>query len=332
MPALLVLLAASIASAQTTTTISGKVYDPRTTAASLPIHNVLVYITTNTVPVLPSGAQCLTFQAPADAVSYAYTITDGTFTIPDVPVNTTYTLVIQAGKWRRQFTQAVVTTPITGLALHMPANHTQGDIPMIAIATGNVDGVECVLLHMGIDQAEFTDDSGVTGGRIHLYQGSGGTSVLGTDTANGGAVVSAATTPSESSLIDNLNKLNSYDLVMFPCQGAAVKKSSAEMSNIVSYTTKGGRLFTTHYSYDWLVPDATFNSPFPPVANWTYSTEKSIATGTGTIATDFNDGTILAQWLKNSGATVADKQISIGTIRTDVGSVIAPTQSWLGNL
>ena len=168
-PALLVLMAVGMASAQTTTTISGKVYDPRTTAASLPIPNVLVYITTDPVPALPSGVQCLTYQAPTGAVSYAYSDVDGSFTLTDVPVSTTYTVVIQAGKWRRPFVQAVDTTPVTGLALHMPANHAQGDIPMIAIATGSVDGAECVLRDMGISDTEFTDDNGTVnaGGHIH---------------------------------------------------------------------------------------------------------------------------------------------------------------------
>ena len=55
--------------------------------------------------------------------------------------------------------------------LSMPQNHTQGDIPLIAIATGSVDQVECVLLKMGISQSEFTDPG--MGGRINLYAGSG---------------------------------------------------------------------------------------------------------------------------------------------------------------
>ena len=54
----------------------------------------------------------------------------------------------------------------------MPQNHTQGDIPLIAIATGAVDQVECVLRKTGINDSEFTDPSGY--GRINFYTGSGG--------------------------------------------------------------------------------------------------------------------------------------------------------------
>src|ERR1035441_9353968 len=154
-----------------TTTISGTVYDARTTASALPLPNVLVYVTTGTVAPLPSGVQCLTTSTPIGVVSYTTTAVDGTFTLGNVPQNATYTLVIQAGKWRRQFSETVAAVPLTGLSLHMPADHTQGDIPKIAIATGSVDALECVFLDMGISQTEFTDDNGTTGGRIHLYKG-----------------------------------------------------------------------------------------------------------------------------------------------------------------
>ena len=165
---------ASLAHAQTTT-VRGKVFDPRTDATALPIPSVLVYLTTGKVAPLPAGAQCLTFAAPTDAVAYAYTAVDGAFSLDKVPQNTSYTLVIQAGKWRRQFALDLGTEAVSGLQLHMPANHTQGDIPLIAVATGMVDGVECVLRDMGVDDSEFTDLDGNTnpGGRIHLFRGSG---------------------------------------------------------------------------------------------------------------------------------------------------------------
>ena len=175
-----------------TTTISGTVFDPRTTAGSLPLPNVLVYATTGTVAPLPSGVQCLTTSDPTGVVGFTYSAADGTFSIPNIPINAAYTVVIQAGKWRRQFTETVAADPLTGLALHMPSDHTQGDIPMIAIASGSVDALECVLLDMGIAQTEFTDDNASInpGGHIHLYRGS----------SSGGAQIDAST-PSESTLM-----------------------------------------------------------------------------------------------------------------------------------
>ena len=310
-----------IAAAQSTT-ISGKVYDPRTTNA-LPLPNVLVYATTAPVAALPAGVQCLTYQAPTGVVSYAYTAVDGTFTLPNIPENTTYTLVIQAGKWRRQFpNEEVGTNPLTGLVLNMPANHTEGDIPMIAIVTGKVDGVECVLLHMGIDPAEFTDDTGSVNpsGRIHLYQGGG----------NPGAEISAST-PVESTLTSNSSTLAGYDMVMFPCQGGEYVQPASPLANILSYANAGGRLFTTHFSYVYLDSEEPVDAQFAPVADWTTTREQQINSGVGTVSTNFSDGATLAQWLQNAGATVAGSmnQINISTLRTDVGGVIAPTQSWL---
>ena len=308
--------------AQAQTTISGTVYDPRTSGA-LPLPNVLVYVTSGPVAPLPAGVQCLRYTAPSGATSYTYTAVDGTFTLKNVPVNTSYTLVIQAGKWRRQFPAAVGTAPIAGLNLHMPSNHLQGDIPMIAVDTGSADGVECVLRAMGIDDTEFTDDTGTTnpGGHIHLYQRTG----------SGGAYISAAT-PSDTTLTGDLTTLNGYDMVMFPCQGAPFPQSTTALSNMVTFANAGGRVFGTHFSYVWLDPDYPYYSQFPPVANWhpefTYPQPDP---GVATVNTGFTDGATMAQWLENAGATYQGlpDQIQVSNLRHDIDSIIPPTQSWL---
>lgn len=305
------------------TTISGTVYDPRTTNA-LPLPNVLVYVTTSPVAPLPAGVQCLRYTVPSAATSYAYTSADGTFTLKNVPANTSYTLVIQAGKWRRKFPQTVGNTAVSGLNLHMPSTHLEGDIPLIAISTGAYDGVECVLRAMGIADSEFTDDTGTInpGGHIHLYQGSG----------FAGAIISPST-PIETSLTGNSSTLNSYDMVMFPCQGVAYAPSDAAQGNLLNFANTGGRVFATHLSYVWLDPnDYPSNSQFPPVANWhpelTYPTPDP---GVGTINTGFTDGATMAQWLQNAGATYQGQpgQIQISTLRHDIDSIIPPTQSWV---
>jgi len=316
-------LVASHALAQTTTTISGTVYDPRTTTSSLPLPNVLVYVTTGAVLPLPSGVQCLTTSDPTGVIGFTYTAADGTFTIGNIPVNANYTVVIQAGKWRRQFSETVAADPLAGLALHMPSDHTQGDIPLIAIASGSVDALECVLLDMGIAPTEFTDDNASinAGGHIHLYRGS----------SSGGAEINAST-PSQSVLMTNSTLMNGYDVVVFPCQGNAMNQATATgASNLLGYANAGGRVFATHYSYVWLDPDSPYDSQFTGVANWTVNTESQILSGVGTVNTSFTDGATLAQWLQNSGATVTGtgNQIDISTLRTDVSTVIAPTQSWV---
>jgi hypothetical protein len=318
-------VACGVAVAQNTT-ISGTVYDPRG-ASGLPLPNVLVYASTTVVTAPPSGVQCLTStnQTPtgANVVSYANTAVDGTFSLQNVPENASYTIVIQAGKWQRQFSETVGTSPLTGLQLSMPANHTQGNMPYIAIATGLVDGAECVLRDMGISDSEFTDDNQTvsSGGNIHLYKGSEAP----------GAEINAST-PSETALMNGTSAtaLNSYDMVMFPCQGdASGQATPTAATNLLNFAEAGGRIFATHLSYAWLEPTAPYNAQFGNVANWI--SETSLNSGVGTVQENFSDGIILADWLHNAGSTAAGtaNEIDITTLRTDVGSVNAPTQSWL---
>jgi hypothetical protein len=322
--ALISLPCLTLSAATQTTTISGAVFDPRTTANSLPLPNVLVYATTNPVAPLPSGVQCLTSNnsTPTGVVAYAFTAVDGTFELGNIPVNTTYTVVIQAGKWRRQFTEDVGAGPLTGLSLHMPADHTQGDIPMIAIATGSVDALECVLLQMGISPSEFTDDNGTVnpGGHIHLYKG----------TSTTGAVINPST-PSQSTLMNSSSTMNQFDMVMFPCQGNAANQATATgATTLLNFANAGGRIFATHFSYAWLAPQSPYSSLFPPVANWVINqAQPTPDPGSATVNTGFTDGAIMSQWLQNAGASTTPGQIQISTLRHDFNGVIPPTQSWL---
>ena len=311
------------ASAQNTT-ISGTVYDPRTKAnGGLPLSGVLVYATTGAVAPLTPGVQCLTSSGSTPSgpgiVNSTNTNVDGSFTLTNVPVNATYTVVIQAGKWRRQFTEAVTAVPLTGVELDMPSNHTQGDIPLIAIATGSEDGLECVLRDMGISDEEFTDDNGTTGGRIHFYKGS----------QSPGAEINAST-PSESALMTNAATMSGYDLLMFPCQGtAAGQATDPGAANLLSYANIGGRVFATHYSYAWLDPNPPYDSQFLPVADWISDTSYPDGVAyPATVNTDFTDGATLAQWLLNSGASTSYGQVELSTVRNDISAVIPPTQSW----
>jgi hypothetical protein len=309
-----------------TTTISGKVYDPRGSGnGGLPLPGVLVYATTGTVAPLSGGVQCLTStsSAPSGAgiVSYTNTAVDGTFTLTNVPMNATYTVVIQAGKWRRQFTETVAAAPLAGIELDMPSTHMQGDIPLIAIATGAVDGLECVFRDMGIADSEFTDDNGTvnSGGRIHLYRGS----------ASAGAEINAST-PSETALMSSSITMNGYDVVMFPCQGTDEGQATpAGATNLLNYANSGGRVFATHYSYVWLDPGRPYDSQFPPVVNWNHGLQYPFPDpGIATINSGFTDGATLAQWLLNAGASSTYGHVELSTLRNDISAVIPPTQSW----
>jgi sugar lactone lactonase YvrE len=330
----------SLSAGAQTTTISGTVYMPNGTNV---LPGALVYVTTGTPAALVSGANCpgvncltASTAVPSGVTIYTYSAVDGTFTLSNVSQSTTYTLVIQAGHWRRQFSQVVGTSAITALSLSMPSTHAQGDIPLIAIATGSKDAVECVFHDLGVNNNELTDDtvaSGATfGGRIHLYKGD----------HSAGAEISAST-PLETALMGGTSTtpLGNYDMVMFPCQGSTTAESAGNIDNLLAYTSAGGRAFVTHDSRVWLNTATTFQSEtFSGVANW-LATPVSVLNpdpGVATVNTSFTDGSTLAQWLYNGGYAdgntgAADTgtlgQVEISTLRWDLSGVNAPTQSWL---
>ena len=179
-----------------TTSISGTVTTPNGT---LPIYGALVYIPNGPVAAFAPNVACEQCGASVTGAPLVSTTTgpDGKFLLPNVPVSSAAAgkvnnipVVVQLGRWRKQFT--IVTTacgntlvPATNTAL--AHNKAEGDIPLIAISTGNVDGLECVLRKIGIDDAEFTNPSG--NGRVRFYKDNGAviTTQAGTCSISGAA-------------------------------------------------------------------------------------------------------------------------------------------------
>ncbi len=296
-----------------TTSITGTVYAPNGTD---PLPNVLVYIPNAPVDAFTPGVSCPVVGAPPSGSPLVGTTTavDGTFTLVDVPVGTNIPLVVQSGRWRRQ----VVVPSVSACAntvnpVNMPTNSSEGDIPKIAIATGSVDAVECVLRKVGLKDSEFTDPNG--SGRVNLYLATGAP----------GARIDTAT-PSASVLLGSSSTLNSYDLLMLPCEGSTypTDKTAAEYANLVAFANAGGRVYASHYSYQWLYQ----NSPFNTVANWIGGTA-TLPDGVATINTAFSGGQELSQWLQLVGATTTPGQMPISTLRHDLNGVIAPTEAWM---
>jgi hypothetical protein len=307
-----------------TTSVTGTIYTPNGTD---PLPNVTVYIPNAPVDAFTPGVSCPVVGAPPSGSPIVGNITanDGTFTLFNVPVGSNIPLVIQSGRWRRQVTIPSTTACTnTTFSTRMPQNQTEGDIPKFAIATGQVDSVECVLLKVGVAQSEFTDPSGP--GRINLYSG----------TAMTGAVLDAAT-PTQASLMENAATLNSYDVLMLPCQGTpngdvvGGALGTQELSNFVGFANAGGRVYSSHYSYVWMYQ----NPPFNGVANWSVgqNVPNTLANGEipATVDQSFTEGQDLAQWLQLPviGASTTLGQIGVSTIKHDLNGVIPPTQSWL---
>jgi hypothetical protein len=323
------------------TTITGKVLAGASAWTNLtpdPVPNVLVFVANGTVQNFAAGAACRQCGADVSGLPLVSTYTnfDGTFTLTNVPAGTPFTLVAQLGRWRRKFPIPAVTACASTAVgnLNLPRNKGEGDIPFTAISTGNVDPLECVLLKMGIDQAEFTPDNG--NGRIHIYGGGplngGGGSQFGPGSTAG------AGTRREASLMGAGGTYANYDQIMLPCWGNPVDKT-ANWANLINYADSGGHFFATHYSYAWLVNNGEFNNVAqwvpdynnPGAVTWTLNVSQVVppsppAPYAGTFVKWLN----LITALSNSGPTVpANPHVRITNARHDANAVANGSVDWI---
>jgi hypothetical protein len=224
------------------TSLSGIAFDP---TGLRPLPNAEVYVPSAPLEPITSGAVCTSCAAPITGKPVAITLTDGLgrFTLNDVPAGDDIPLVVQLGKWRREISVPHVTactanTVPTG-DLRLPRNSQEGDIPLIALSTG-CDQIECFLLDtIGLDSSEFTGPSGA--GRVHLFRAD--------DIAQGlppGAGDAYA-------LWGDLGTMMQYDILFNACEcDTNVRDTEGPAyTNMESYLNAGGRLFATHYHYDW---------------------------------------------------------------------------------
>ena len=158
---------------------------------------------------------------------------------------------MQTGKWRRQITVANVPA-CTSTALtdknqtRLPKNKSEGDIPLIAIATGGSDAVECLVRSIGIDENEFTNDSGA--GRIHLFQGYRASPTIMT----GGA---SAALRVVDQLWASVTSMRRYDVALMACEGdsgQSESRTAAQYAAVRGYADLGGRIFGSHYHNNWI--------------------------------------------------------------------------------
>ncbi|HEY3354726.1 MAG TPA: carboxypeptidase-like regulatory domain-containing protein [Polyangia bacterium] len=323
------------------TTISGTVYNP---AGTDPIYNALVYVPNAPVEPFTAGVTCDKCGANVSGAPLVRATTgpDGKFTLSDVPVGASIPLVVQVGKWRRQVTIPTVTgctdNVLPASLTRLPKNKAEGDIPQIAVVTGAVDAIECVLRKMGVDDAEFTNPAGYpagsTGaGRIHFYYANDSVEEppLSGNWYGWGAWYDNST-PNSHVLTGSAAQLAKYDMVIFACEGLPLDTKRGDQQNVINYANMGGRVFTTHYSYDWLtngyVP-ATGPAPFSGTASWQFWQTFPADPLTATVDVSFPKGQAFSQWLGIVGAQSAPGKVAIHDPRRDVLSVVAPTQRWL---
>ena len=310
--------------------VSGTVYAPNGTD---PLPDVLVYVPN--APVLPFTpgrlVRLVRLAGVGGAARSAVTDYEGKFTLTNMPVGANIPLVIQTGRWRRQFVipnvAECVNTPLptTGAGqIRMPRTSTvhaggEGDIPLMGFVTGSVDALECVLRKIGIADSEFSDPSGT--GRVRLYEGSG-------PPARG----IRPHTPSETTLWGSQAAINQYDMVYFACQGDDYEKTAARSSRWWSTTPTSAGASSPRTTATCGSPTTANNAVWSPTANWTLA-EGAFASdpGTGLINTAAANPrpTLLAKWLQFIGASTTYGQMSVNTLRQDFSGVVAPSLLWL---
>ncbi len=302
-----------------TTTVSGTVVTatPSKYGSPDPIYNAIVYVPNAPITPFTAGVACDKCGAPVSGnpITVALSDTFGKFTLQNVPVGADIPIVFQIGRWRWQTKIPTVTkcvdNPIDTSYTHIPHNHTEGDIPHIAIATSTYDSEECILLKMGIDVNEFTPSSGT--GRIHLYHGNGTTLTGASDM---------------TALWANDKAMEAYDVALFPCSSAPTIGSSVGAPGVVllDFLNAGGRAFVTDLSYSWYKDGA---GQLPGTAKWTTWGGIGVDPLPTTIDQTFPKGKALADWLKNIGATPTQGSIDLHETYHVVDGVNAPTSRWL---
>jgi hypothetical protein len=319
----------------TTTTITGKVYDP---AGANALYNVLVYIPGGPngdadLPAITEGVSCETCASIAlSPMVSALTNTKGEFELKDVPVDKDVPVVIQVGKWRRKLkfsvTKKCEANEVPDREFRLPKNGSEGDMPHIAVTAGGCDALECLLRGIGVDDKEFVPGAS-TAGHIHVFNGSGG-DFTGAPQAGG-----TTTDKLGGELWNDTAKMSAYDMVMLSCECSENNdnKGGEVMGGVQppgarqamwDYANAGGKIFATHYHYTWFK-----NSPqqdWQQVANWNAS-----GGGSGAYDVDqtFPKGASFADWLVNVNASSTKGTIQLTDVTNSLSNVNAPAQSWI---
>jgi hypothetical protein len=275
----------------TTTTVSGTVYDP---SGTLPLYNVVVYVPNATIDPIPDGLTCGDCDSQLSGSPLVSTITDtqGRFILENVPVGADIPLVMQIGKWRRQITipsvAECVENPLTDAQqTRLPKSSAEGNLPKIALTTGDADPLFCLLRRLGIDDSEYGIEGSAA--RIHFYRGANGSTQF-----DGGFGASPGATFTNGPTTLWSNGWNNYDIVMLSCEGNELpNEKNGHRTALRDYLDAGGRVFATHYHYNWFQGDAP--ADLASVAQFTsaFTTFNALVD----IDTSFPKGMALADWL-----------------------------------
>jgi hypothetical protein len=374
------------------TTVSGTVYAPNGVE---PVPGALVYVPNCALSNLsPSDGGAQVSCERCGAVPSGCPVTsvvagaDGTFTLTGVPSGTNdgkgIPLVVQLGHWRRQISIPSVTAcqdnGLTDRQTHLPTRSTasiasgacatnvndpsdQGDIPLVAMATGSGEEIECALRKIGVDDCEFTSPPPIAPkpGRVQFYLERGPDVDASAPGANSPTADAPDWADPKNGLIQSVSRMKSYDMIFFSCEGQSdgnvvpfgsggttnpIDGTSSYQQNFYDYAAAGGRVYTAHYSYTWMTniqagtsPPANGPTPLSSVASWNVH-QNDPSPQVANIDTTLPDGgpflkgQQFVRWLGLPGVNAltnfSPPQIQVDNPRNDVASVnIPPAEQWI---
>jgi hypothetical protein len=340
-----------------TTSISGKVYDP---AGKNGLYDIAVYVPGGPLQPLPAGVptgtdacNCAALFKSGAVVSTA-TGVDGAFRLENAPVGKQIPLVLQVGKWRRVLhvdTTQCADAPQPDKSLSLPGTLAgagpDDNMPDIAVSTGNADTLECLMKRIGLTDAEYVAGAGGAG-HVHVF--AGGTAGGGLGLIGGLETPAMAGAPASStSLWDSSAHLMPYDILLLSCEGGETYHANPQA--LEEYLNAGGRAFASHFHYAWFSGpiNSTGQNAYAAPADW----GNNLATWTGGIGgigttangkivqtlngstSPFPKGVALYQWLGLNGALGVQGAPAheLAIFQPRFNSVVAPgnkpSQPWI---
>src|SRR6185369_14309296 len=184
---------------------------------------------------------------------------------------------------------------------------------------------ECLVRSVGLDENEFTNDSGA--GRIQLFQGYRASPTIMT----GGA---SSALRAVDQLWATVTSMRKYDVVLMACEGdsgQSESRTAAQYAAVRGYADIGGRIFGSHYHNNWIrSEDGQPNAGYPQVVKFASGGHQLAEPSTLLIDTSFPKGVAFRDWLVNVGASTTPGQIVISNGEHTVDSVIqGVAQQWI---
>jgi hypothetical protein len=226
------------------TMLEGIVYTP---GGGLPVPNALVYAAAQPLSwMADAGPSCLPCTPPSEPV-LASTLTraDGSFalSLDSAPASATTVLAIQLGGFHKVTASVAVTacavTTVATSATTLPGTIASGDVPKIAVASGDGDHLEQELTNLGIG---FDCYAPADAGTCEPIE------------------------PIADLLVDSVGLGQYGELFLSSSAGAfaALLPSSqaAVTANLQSWVQSGGRLVATDEAYDYVA------QAFPQYITW----------------------------------------------------------------